>query len=448
MREIITIHVGQAGIQLGNTCWEFFCLEHNIQPDGYKTSKELISGDEDAFRTFFSETSDPNKYTARSIFMDLEPDAIDHLRSGTYSELFPVEQMISAKEGASHNFARGYCTVGRQYVELCLDRIRKVAVQCQDLQGFIVFNSLGGGTGSGLGSLLLENLSAEYEKKTKVSVPIYPSAQGSTSVVEPYNTALATKYQMDHTDVTTLMENEALYGINRKHLQIEKPSYINLNNVVAQMVSSMTASMRLDGCLNENLDELEKNLIPYPAVHFTFSSFTPFVPEDVLKMQTSELELTLSLFSADYMSIKCDPNQAKYMAVNMLYRGEYIPKNIGAAFSTFKTRRLVSFVDRCPTGCKVGIDYHPPVVIPESKIRPEKKNVCMLANSSAISQVFSRNEEEFDKMYKNRAFLHWYLSEGMEEGNFVEARENLASLQLDYREIEREEEDEEAGEDV
>jgi tubulin alpha len=34
MREVISIHIGQAGIQVGNACWELYCLEHGIQPDG------------------------------------------------------------------------------------------------------------------------------------------------------------------------------------------------------------------------------------------------------------------------------------------------------------------------------------------------------------------------------------------------------------------------------
>ncbi len=162
MREIITIHVGQAGVQLGNACWELFCLEHNIQPDGFKPSKETVSEGEEALSTFFSETSDSNRFAARSIFVDLEPEAIDHLRTGTYGELFPVDQIISGKEGTANNFGRGHGTVGKQHIDWCMDRIRKVVDQCQDLQGFLVFGSLGGGTGSGLGSLLLENLSTEY----------------------------------------------------------------------------------------------------------------------------------------------------------------------------------------------------------------------------------------------------------------------------------------------
>ena len=160
MREVISIHVGQAGIQVGNACWELFCLEHGIQPDGQMPSDKTIGGGDDAFNTFFS---------------DLEPTVIDEVRTGTYRQLFHPEQLISGKEDAANNFARGHYTIGKEIVDLCLDRIRKLADQCTGLQGFLVFNSVGGGTGSGLGSLLLERLSVDYGKKSKLGFTVYPS---------------------------------------------------------------------------------------------------------------------------------------------------------------------------------------------------------------------------------------------------------------------------------
>lgn len=67
--------------------------------------------------------------------------------------------------------------VGKEIVDLCLDRVRKLADNCTGLQGFLVFNAVGGGTGSGLGSLLLERLSVDYGKKSKLGFTIYPSPQ-------------------------------------------------------------------------------------------------------------------------------------------------------------------------------------------------------------------------------------------------------------------------------
>merc|ERR1711998_229886 len=123
MREVISIHVGQAGCQVGNACWELFCLEHGIQPDGQMPSDKSIGGGDDAFNTCFSETG-AGKHVPRAVFLDLEPTVIDEVRTGTYRQLFHPEQLISGKEDAANNFARGHYTIGKEIVDLCLDRIR------------------------------------------------------------------------------------------------------------------------------------------------------------------------------------------------------------------------------------------------------------------------------------------------------------------------------------
>lgn len=126
-------------------------------------------------------------------------------------------------------------SVGKEIVDVCLDRIRKLADNCTGLQGFLVFNAVGGGTGSGLGSLLLERLSVDYGKKSKLGFTVYPSPQVSTSVVEPYNSVLSTHSLLEHTDVAVLLDNEAIYDICRRSLDIERPTYTNLNRLVSQV---------------------------------------------------------------------------------------------------------------------------------------------------------------------------------------------------------------------
>jgi tubulin alpha len=193
MREVISIHIGQAGIQVGNACWELYCLEHGISPDGqleYNKAKKFGNIDDDSFNTFFSETNG-GKYVPRSVFVDLEPTVIDEIRTGTYRHLIHPEQLITGKEDAANNFARGHYTIGKEIVDLCLDRIRKLTDACTGLQGFLVFSSVGGGTGSGLGALLLERLSVDYGKKPKLGFTVYPAPQISTAVVEPYNSVLS-----------------------------------------------------------------------------------------------------------------------------------------------------------------------------------------------------------------------------------------------------------------
>ena len=117
-------------------CWELFCLEHGIQPDGQMPSDKTIGGGDDAFNTFFSETG-AGKHVPRAVYVDLEPTVCDEVRTGTYRQLFHPEQIISGKEDAANNYARGHYTIGKEIVDLVLDRIRKLADNCTGLQGFL-----------------------------------------------------------------------------------------------------------------------------------------------------------------------------------------------------------------------------------------------------------------------------------------------------------------------
>ena len=96
-----------------------------------------------------------------------------------------------------------------------------MADACKGLQGFLVFNSVGGGTGAGLGSLLLERLSVNYGKKSKLGFTVYPSSQVSTAVVEPYSSVLSTLSWS--TLMSVLLDNEAIYNICRLNSMSSDP---------------------------------------------------------------------------------------------------------------------------------------------------------------------------------------------------------------------------------
>ena len=325
------------------------------------------------------------------------------------------------------------------------------ADQCTGLQGFLIFHSFGGGTGSGFSSLLMERLSVDYGKKSKLEFAIYPAPQISTAVVEPYNSILTTHTTLEHSDCAFMVDNEAIYDICRRNLDIERPTYTNLNRLIGQIVSSITASLRFDGALNVDLTEFQTNLVPYPRIHFPLATYAPVISaEKAYHEQLSVAEITNACFEPANQMVKCDPRHGKYMACCLLYRGDVVPKDVNAAIATIKTKRTIQFVDWCPTGFKVGINYQPPTVVPGGDLAKVQRAVCMLSNTTAIAEAWARLDHKFDLMYAKRAFVHWYVGEGMEEGEFSEAREDLAALEKDYEEVgvdSVEEEGEEEGEE-
>lgn len=172
-----------------------------------------VNTDHDSLDSFFYETPS-GEYVPRTIFVDLEPSVVDEVRKGSYRNLFSPNQLITGKEDAANNFFRGQTTIGQGQIEAVLDGVLMMVEKTSNLQGFLVSNSMGGGTGSGFTSLLMEHLDDNFKKKSKIGFSIFPSPQTSTAVVEPYNAVLLTHTTLEHFDCVFLLDNQVQFFLD------------------------------------------------------------------------------------------------------------------------------------------------------------------------------------------------------------------------------------------
>jgi len=445
MREVISLQVGQCGVQLGTQVWAQYNAEHSIDNAG----KRKVKDDNTSFKVFYQETN-AGQFVPRNLSVDLESNVIDDVKNSKMAAMFHPEFLLAGKEDAANNFARGHYTVGKEIIDKVNDRLRKLVDNCDNVQGFIITHSVGGGTGSGLGALILERIAVDYRKKSKLGFEVYPSPTISTAVVEPYNALLTTHWLLDHTEVSLLIDNEAVYEICQKKLGIKKPSYENLNRLISKVISSMTASLRFEGELNVDLNEFQTNLVPFPRLHFMTTSMAPVTTTAKADGEKNDVQsITEICFNPNSFLVKLldfNPEEDKYMAISLNYRGNVQSKDANACVQWLKNNKKVFFVEWCPTGFKVGLNEVPPAIVEDDDLAPAQRNVVMIGNNTAIKRVFvDRISKKYDLMYSQRAFVHWYVGEGMEEGEFAEAREDLGFLEKDFMDVLSEQATDDAG---
>merc|ERR1740124_1644540 len=200
---------------------------------------------------------------------------MDSVRAGPFGQLFRPDNFVFGQTGAGNNWAKGHYTEGAELIDSVLDVVRKEAEGCDCLQGFQVTHSLGGGTGSGMGTLLISKIREEYPDRIMATFSAMPSPKVSDTVVEPYNATLSVHQLVENADEVMCIDNEALYDICFRTLKLTTPTYGDLNHLVSAAISGVTCCLRFPGQLNSDLRKLAVNLIPFPRLHFFMTGFAP-----------------------------------------------------------------------------------------------------------------------------------------------------------------------------
>lgn len=403
--------------------WEVISDEHGIDPTG------RFHGDSDLqlerINVYFDEATG-GRFVPRAVLVDLDPASMNSARSGPFGQLFKPDSFVYGQAGAGNNWAKGRYTEGAEIADAVLDLTRKEAEGCDCLQGFQIIHALGGGTGAGLGSLLLDKMREEYPDRILCTYSVFPSPRTSDTVVEPYNCVMALSHLVENTDETYLIDNEALHDICYRTLRLAAPSLGDLNHLVCATLSGITTCIRFPGQLNADLRKIMVNMVPFPRLHFFIPGFAPLYSRGNFPYRALSVpELVSQLFDVKNVMCACDLRRGRYLTVASIFRGRMSTKEVDEQMFNVHDKNSGYFVEWIPNNLKTAICDIPP--------RGLKMSATFIGNSTAIQELFRRVGEQFIVMFRKKAFLHWYTGEGMEEMEFSEALGNLNDLIAEYQ---------------
>ncbi|PAA68340.1 hypothetical protein BOX15_Mlig020438g1 [Macrostomum lignano] len=423
----VSVHIGQAGCQLGHAVWELYCLEHGVQADGRAGPWKACA--RETAESAFSRNG--NRFTPRAVMCDTDPTVIDEVRHGAYRQLFAPDCLISHKEGAAGNYAVGRNAVGQAILPQVSQAVRRQAEACDRLEGLILYHSYGGGTGSGFTPLLMESLRNSYGRKTLLQMAVYPSPKLATGTVEPYNTVACLQACEPLSSGVILLDNEAMYGIIQKYFggSMTSSDYTRANRLCAQLISSLTAGFRFSGEQNATLADISTNLIPYPRLIYLSPSYAPMRRSGYVESsdkRAASQQLVAEALSDENLFVKIAAKNKPFLAACMMFRGALSVSEgksvLGRTWSDLFGR------------VKIAHNDQPPTRVPDTGIDVGPSALAVLSNTPAVVGKFRNLGRKFDSMFGQGAFLATYLANGYNRDQFVSAREHLSSIDQAYME--------------
>jgi len=440
------LQLGQCGNQIGFEFWKKLCKEHGISPEGIL--EEHANEGQDRKDVFFYQADDEH-YIPRSVLLDLEPRVINSIMNSEYKKLYNPENVFLAKDGggAGNNWASGFFQ-GEKFHEEVFDIIDREADGSDSLEGFVLTHSIAGGTGSGMGSYILEKLADRYPKKLVQTYSVFPnqetSADPGTSigvsdvVVQPYNSLLTLKRLTQCADCVVVLDNTALNRIATDRLHIENPTFSQINELVSTIMSVSTTTLRYPSYMNNDLIGMLASLIPTPRCHFLMTGYTPFTldRQTATIRKTTVLDVMRRLLHTKNIMVSCSTRRGVYISILNIIQGEVDPTQVHKSLQRIRERKLAKFIKWGPASIQVALSRQSPYIQHAHKV-----NGLMMANHTAICQLFDRCIKQYDKLRSRNAFLENYRQEPLFQDSLEEfdhSKEVVMSLSDEYKAAETE----------
>lgn len=198
----------------------------------------------------------------------------------------------------------------------------------------MLLHSIAGGTGSGLGSFLLERLNDRFPKKLIQTYSVFPDTINvGDVVVQAYNSLLSMRRLTENADSVVVLDNGALSRIAAETLHVQEPSFSQTNQLVSTVMSASTTTLRYPGYMHNDLAGIVASLIPTPRCHFLQTSYTPFTGENVeaskTVRRTTVLEVMRRLLQPKNRMVSTNPGKNScYISILNIIMGEADPTDV------------------------------------------------------------------------------------------------------------------------
>ncbi|MHA1728458.1 MAG: hypothetical protein ACTSWY_06970 [Promethearchaeota archaeon] len=436
---ILTVWIGQCGINLAEKFWKYTAKSLDISMEGRamemtdmnfsETSSYIAKNKflqitdqfkhqemEDARLSFFYKSDDTSKYVPRALFLDTEFDPATSFMK-KYKRLFPKENFLIIPFGSASNFARAVRLSKNLLINFFdrLDKMRRIGA-IGDLEGIIIVHGIGGGAGSGLFAEAIKNLKNRYSCVPILTFSIFPSKNLSSNVIEPYNSVYAIMALQAYADAVIVLDNSKLTELVQKYYEIPSPSYEEINLIVSRFIFSLMIQFAIPGSITRiNFNKIFTNLVPYKYCKYLVSEIAPVAFDEFSANKFEEImdQLTNNeIYMAD-----ADLGQGKFISSLFLFMGQLGPE-ISGKLAEKKKERMKNFVPWMTTGTLVGITPRKGLVLDGQLLR---RQGLALVNNTALMNVFLKIKTDFELMYTNKAYTHWFLKESLEALEIIDS---------------------------
>lgn len=413
----VVLQFGQCGNQLGK---ELFSCAFN---DMSSSCVSYWNNTCDRDSWFYHNVSGQLK--ARAVLVDSENKVVSGInrliQKGSLWN-FNEENIIYSNSGnAGNNFALGYSEKGPELNEAVLDTFRKECEKCDRVRSVISLSSCGGGSGSGVGTFLLEQVKDLFAQKNLLSVLVAPYLSGE-SVTQNNNMLFTLTKQNDFCDALVIFENDLISNLVSRQLQLETVSFSDLNELISQNLLSFLQPVSV----NKSVDiyQLLSQLCPHPSYKLVTVKSFPVINKKLdgsPSWKSIERDMLRFIKTSLYSS---NIDFINGVANILISRGQQVPDS-----TIMKLKSILFSPPWVPANCSFYNYHH------TRQIFHQDKYLTLVSNNSSVCGLLNSCIDKSRKMFSNNLYIHHYYQYGFTKEDFTGAFLKCEQLLKAYKEL-------------